>query len=178
MAKGKAEMAKVKAIPDWTTLNCVMEEYSTTAADLATRRAWLEDALAKVRAEYSREITATEEQLEQIAGSLEAFARQHRPEFSADAEDGRSYSHAAVTIGLRKHPDTVKLPHRTADQEASVDYLKIYRPELVRLVPEPDKPAILRELTEGDAATVRALNEHGIALKPGKDQFFVKGAEQ
>jgi len=167
------------SIPDWTVLNCVMEEYATTAADLATRRASLEEALSKVRQSYNTEITETAEKLEDLAASLEAFALAHRAEFKASPTgDGRSYTHAAVTVGLRKHPDSVKLPHRSADQEAAIEYLRIYRDSLVRLAPQFDKPAILATLSNGDAATVRVLNDHGIRLRPGRDEFFVKVGEE
>ena len=163
------------AIDSWDAVQCAMEQYADQAANLAQRRAWLDDALAKVRATYAAEIAAGEKALEEIEASMEAFALAHKTEFKpAPAGDGRSFDHAGVTVGFRKMPPSVKLPHRTADREAALNYLQIYRPSLVRLAPEFDKPAILRTLDDGGEVLAKALGEHGIKLNPGKDEFFVK----
>jgi hypothetical protein len=159
----------------WGDADFAMADYAFESATLAKIRAGLEDTLASIRASYQLKIFEHEERLKATEAALEQFADSRKAEFKAAPDgDGRSYEHAGVSIGFRKLLDKVALPRGDAKKEVSLEYLAQYRPEFVRRTPEFDLMALLPALKDGSPDVVKALAEHGITLKVGKDEFFLK----
>jgi hypothetical protein len=168
-------LEKNMTIRTWEDAQAAMEIYAQQAAELATHLGCLDAALAKVRATYQRHTELTTAELAEMETVLEKFAAEHKVEFKAAPDgDGRSYEHAGVSIGFRKLPDKVGLPRGEAKKQVSLEYLAQYRPEFVRRTPEFDLLALLPALKEGPLEQIKALAEHDITLRPGKDQFFLK----
>jgi hypothetical protein len=174
MAKGRNSKLE---IGNWEQADVAMGLYAMQAARLAEYQAAIDKALAQVRATCHREFELLGAEMGETEAALKQFADSRKSEFKAAPDgDGRSYGHAGITIGFRKLLDKVALPRGDARKEVSLEYLEQYRPEFVRRTPEFDLIALLAALKDGDSDLVKALAEHGITLKAGRDEFFLKVA--
>ena len=164
-------------IETWGDADFAMIDYAKHASLLAGVKATMENEITALRKAYDEDIREIEERLKATEAALEEFTNARKAEFKAAPDgDGRSYEHAGVTIGFRKLPDKVGLPRADAKKQVSLGYLCQYRPEFVRRTPEFDLVALLPALKDGPPEQVKALAEHDITLKPGKDEFFLKVA--
>lgn len=177
--KSAQSVKSAETIDTWEQAECLMVEYADLAAERATEQAHLDADIAEIRALHAEDLQRLDSQLSTLNSQLESFAAEHKTDFKAAPDgDGRSYEHAGVTIGFRKLLDKVKLPHGEAKKAVSLEYLVQYRPEFVRRTPEFNLLALLEALKDADpeSSLVKALAEHDIKLKPGRDEFFLKVA--
>jgi len=163
------------SIESWEQAEFLMVQVADLSAARAKKQAALDAEIAQTRARHDEALQRLDFRLSTLNSQLEDFSAAHRSEFKAAPDgDGRSYEHAGVTIGFRKLLDKVSLPRGDAKKEVSLEYLEQYRPEFVRHTPEFDLIALLPALKEGPPELVKALAEHGVTLKVGKDEFFLK----
>jgi len=178
MAKAKVQESAV-SIRTWSDADEAMQRCASKQTLIAIKRAEMDAEILAITEKYADSVGNAELILAANEQALERFASDHKAEFKAAPDgDGRSYGHAGITIGFRKLLDKVALPRGEAKKEVSLEYLEQYRPEFVRRTPEFDLVALLAALKDGDSDLVKALADHGITLRPGKDEFFLKVATE
>lgn len=171
-------------ISDQDEANRLLAKYAAARSRLEAASASLQDALAKVNAAYLDEMVRVQRSVQECEAALRDFAKSHQRELSGDL---RSYENGGWRFGYRMRRDSVKL---LADEDVAISVLRKTDPRFEFLFVRPryelDREAIIRFLRrEADdqfefAAPVERfevlLENAGVALKRGKDKFFIEEA--
>ena len=145
----------------------------------------------ELEADYGRDIAKLKEDLGKNAGTLndkiiavsmgiKNYADKNRARLFSD--DSKTAKFAVGVISYRDKPDAVSLPKNAANKimmalklfEAFAGLAEKFQSAFLRLKVEVNKEAILkqREIAE------EKLQETGVKIKPGKEQFYIKPAQE